>query len=128
MFINTGVTATVKRTTFTKNYASLNGGSVYIKNAENLNFINTNFMDNFSNGTGGAVYFTGYNQPSAKASFQNCDFHNNEAVSSGGGIGIVSKSARIFVEDSNFVRNVAYRTGGGAIYVYQSKYIYLINR
>jgi hypothetical protein len=122
------VTANIRRSTFTKNYAGSNGGAVMIKNAQNLNFANTNFMDNFSNGTGGAVCFSGYSLPLPSAMFRNCAFQNNEAATSGGALGIIAKSSQITARDSSFVWNTAHKTGGGSVYVYQSKGVNLLNR
>ena len=126
--INTGVAASVARTTFTGNYAALNGGALLIKNAQKLNFVSTNFINNFSNGTGGAVCFSGYSLPIPTATFQGCSFQNNEAATSGGAVGIIAKSSQISFKDSSFVWNFAHKSGGGAVYVYQSNHIYLQNR
>ncbi|WP_304125132.1 hypothetical protein [Methanosphaera cuniculi] len=95
---------TIINSTFTKNTASYEGGSIYSKAL--LNITNTNFTQNSANLDGGAIYNYG------NMNLTNSNFNENNATSEGGAI--YNFYAKVNITNTNFNKN--YAKSGGAIY------------
>ena len=110
----------VHETTFVSNKAFSNGGAITIQNQGYLRMTNSEFDDNISEGSGGAISATFNTTLHA----QETTFISNHAQYAGA-IGAFVK-AKLFLEETTFVGNNV-PCDGGAINIQQKAYLRMTN-
>ncbi len=97
--------------TFSGNFASTNGGAVYINNSLSSVTINSvAFSTNSADNYGGAMYLN------SSATFSEANFSENYATSNGGGVFIAGGNSITFGTENNFTSNTV-SNDGGAVYI-----------
>lgn len=90
------------------------GGGLYL--CSNSNFYNCKFINNQTNGQGGAVYSISAIDENSRNIFENCLFENNTASMGGAIFDMIGMT----LTNNKFINNTA-STKGGAYYVYINK-------
>ncbi|EWS74433.1 transmembrane protein, putative (macronuclear) [Tetrahymena thermophila SB210] len=104
---------TITDSVFKKNFAYTSGGAIYI-NAQFINIYHTKFVDNVSQGNGGALFVESTNT----IDINNVLFQSNSAIQSGGAIFLSSNtlSNALKVFNATFKNNYVHYCNGGALF------------
>lgn len=103
-----------------QNGSAGSGGGLYI--CSNSQFINCKFINNYSNGAGGAIYSVTASSNNTKSLIENCVFENNSSAMGGAIFDMMS----IKLLNCKFINNTAI-TKGGAYYTFMNKEPLIMN-
>jgi len=113
---SSGGVPTISGCTFTNNRAKNDGGAFYgsAPKNKNIDVINSNFINNYAGGYGGAISTSSYYGSIGKIIVNACTFTNNRAGFAGGAIA----GGDYIVSNSNFIDNQAKEIGGAIMTYY----------